>query len=1195
MKNLISSRSRGDEAQILIPVLIRVSLRRLLLVLLVLACRAAFAGLPDADALSAIEATDTIPSSSLPMGGLYYSAANPNGPPMPGSMGYDAWQIDSNTFLLDDLDSSSGFSGRGMGMMDDSSPPGFDDGGDGTNYYPSCTYTFDTNSLWLQIMNVSGGLAYVNLMNATDSVYEIFSKTDLTLTNWTIEQEVWPTDTNTMPFIVPESNRTNLFLWARDWTGITSNGNTTPEWWFWKYFGTVDLLDTDVDGQGNMLYVDYADDDDPNVINFSLQFTNDTVNTSPANGMITIQSGMPSYEAILVNDTNTADAVWQPYTSTNVAASLDSGNGLYNVMVGLRGLPADAQQSWVTAQLTLNDVAPVFVVTNPTTSTVSTPMIQLQGYVGESLGSLTYDVSNAAGIFTNQTGYVTSQFYDTNLLAFTTNYFQCYDVFLTNGLNTITLHGTDLAGNTATASVSYTLDYSGDTTAPVLSLIWPTNGISIAGSNFTAQAQMDDDTANVSASIVDTNGDTNTVQGLVERSGAVWFNNLPLNSGTNTVTITAVDAAGNVSTADFSVVQSAVGLTTDPVSAGQMNESSVTVTGTVGDAGDNVSVNGVSADVNEDGTWEADNVPVNPTGIASLNVQVTDSSNNPVAAQNTWQAQPVSVVLADYTRKIAYDYATISRNDSIHWDYGLGGGWDFEATGSYVGPSIVTRFGSGRPMDDDGSSDTGDIPADGAGYAPPWIDSKGVYFTPTWQNATVNLAVDYATLNGAIATKVMLAPSGQTPPGQNAIYLVRACAMEFSDPYDDDENLFDQNFSGSSTGDTPLPPEWLKIQGSTLIPTTDTNDDGSVWGQTIISAPAGTTPDVTPTAAQLYGYNDYTFNVQATNVQLKIFAITNGTAIDLSTNTPEFCVGQQVTFSNAFDPPITNIVASKVIKWTLTGNYVNNDTPGSSTVSTNYFADFNMLTNETASAWWVSGGSPPTTYTVALAENLTLNNGQQIIVTAKGLFNMFRPNVAMVNPTVHGTPENIWLTGYPDSYPAGPAWTGLEAGIIGLGVAGTTNNIDYLVRVVSSDFSGDAKITQICAINTTHSPTDINITNQLDNSDPYGSDVENPSSVHVNKNSDPSGTINEMSLDDAPRGGGFGSFHFNGSFVDYVMFNPNSSSSDIYIPLGKVIWHTSFAATYPSVTINSNSVSGPTSPDNSDDFPTWTDTFHNSN
>src|ERR1019366_8125492 len=128
---------------------------------------------------------------------------------------------------------------------------------------------------------------------------------------------------------------------------------------------------------------------------------------------------------------------------------------------------------------------------------------------------------------------------------------------LTNGLNRVTIHATDLAGNTTTTNVSYTLNYSGDHTAPVLNIIWPTNGTLISGTNFTLQAQVDDDTARVTASIVATNGQTNTVK------------------------LTVTDAAGNASVTNFSVVGNNIGLVIDPISSDQLNQSSVTVTGSI--------------------------------------------------------------------------------------------------------------------------------------------------------------------------------------------------------------------------------------------------------------------------------------------------------------------------------------------------------------------------------------------------------------------------------------------------------------------------------------------------------------------------------------------------------------------------------------------------------------------------------------
>ena len=130
--------------------------------------------------------------------------------------------------------------------------------------------------------------------------------------------------------------------------------------------------------------------------------------------------------AVLVNDTNTADADWQPYGS-NIVENLTAGDGLYTVLVGVRGFAAETAV-WQQSTLTLNTAPPVLAVTNPAVSTVSQPMIQIQGYVNKGLSQLNYAVSNSAGTFTGQ-GFVVDQFYDTNLTAFTTNYFQtCSDV-----------------------------------------------------------------------------------------------------------------------------------------------------------------------------------------------------------------------------------------------------------------------------------------------------------------------------------------------------------------------------------------------------------------------------------------------------------------------------------------------------------------------------------------------------------------------------------------------------------------------------------------------------------------------------------------------------------------------------------------------------------------------------------------------
>jgi hypothetical protein len=143
-----------------------------------------------------------------------------------------------------------------------------DGGGAGGGFSPmfSSTFMIDTNALWLEITNVSDGQAYLNLHNATNLVYAVWSTTNLAMPfpDWRVEAEIWPTDTNCTPFMVLTLDRLNLFLRAEDWTGITSSGNTVPDWWLWKFYHRIDLSDNAVDINGDTLLYDYTNTIAPN-------------------------------------------------------------------------------------------------------------------------------------------------------------------------------------------------------------------------------------------------------------------------------------------------------------------------------------------------------------------------------------------------------------------------------------------------------------------------------------------------------------------------------------------------------------------------------------------------------------------------------------------------------------------------------------------------------------------------------------------------------------------------------------------------------------------------------------------------------------------------------------------------------------------------------------------------------------------
>jgi hypothetical protein len=77
--------------------------------------------------------------------------------------------------------------------MDVPSPDG-DGSGDGGGFLPmfSSTFTIDPNALWLEITNVSNGWSSLNLHNATNQIYCIWSTTNLAtpFASWQVETEV---------------------------------------------------------------------------------------------------------------------------------------------------------------------------------------------------------------------------------------------------------------------------------------------------------------------------------------------------------------------------------------------------------------------------------------------------------------------------------------------------------------------------------------------------------------------------------------------------------------------------------------------------------------------------------------------------------------------------------------------------------------------------------------------------------------------------------------------------------------------------------------------------------------------------------------------------------------------------------------------------------------------------------------------
>jgi hypothetical protein len=1091
--------------------------------------------------LSAVEATAPTPAGAVPASGQFYPASLANrgifAPIFPPGIGLPAWNLGDGVWLVNDLEPVTPLR-NGMRMMaldGGPMPPGTGGGSGATNTYMFNSVPLDTNRLWLELTNVSSGVGYANLHRATNQVYAIWGTTNLAIpfADWQVEAEVWPTNNATMPFTLATQDQQTLFLKAEDWTGVTENGNTVPDWWLWNYFKTTALSDTNLDNTGRSLLVDYEYGFDPNLIQFSLRFASADVDASPAAGTIDLLGGEPAYMAVLVNDTNQAHAVWQSY-NPNVSANLTAGDGAYTVMVGLRGLAPDATPSWLETTLTLNTAPLVITVTNPALTTVAQPLIQLQGFASQPLASLDYDLSNAAGIFSNQPGFVTGQAYDTNLIA-SAAYFQCYDLALTNGVNLITLHATDIFGHTATTNVSLTLDY-GRASNPVISLLWPTNNAVVAGTNFTLQGWLDDATASVVVSV-----GTNHFPALVERDGRFSAAHLPL-SGTNTFTIAATNAAGLGASRTLTVLQSAVLVTVDPSPAS--GQEFTTVTGTVSDGSHDVYVNGVKAIVGGDLTWSVTNVPVlNSEGSGQLAVNAypagSDTNATPPAAslQTLNTMQPLVQAVSYRENFVAHDHlylliGTDSYDIQIirQWANGKGGttvetsveGWSQGSTTKTINLFWPVYWPDGGVL-------SGNIAFSTVTYTSPY----SAYAPATWVNGTMAIsggvragwqdgylaAPAHRQLTRQASTDVQLVAGGPALPGAYQLIRLLVSAAAYSDNGLAHEVAYYDTYPYTgfeAPGDVPLPASAIQVLDQPVTPTA-TN---AYVGELYVALPAGATKNL-PVRVTGTGSSNYSFNVQP---ETGLMIVDGNTGMDLTDQTNTVIVGQPMNL--ILKTITTNGPALSNFHWSVPGfaisNYVASGSSG--IVYTNF-----PINQSSVAFYWVDGASNRTVTCTATVQGKT--------VTAQAIFNVLKP--AAIVTTLTGAvalDDNFHIFS-----------TGID--LFGLHYGDTNSRgISFFATVsVPAGFSGSNQWVQIINFeNRGHQFTNgvwyvKSVTNVLDTFYPYAPNISQTSDS-PGEGVDP--TDEGISASD--------------SFSMWLMFKPNDGQ---WVPLKKVDWNWGGAGT----------------------------------
>jgi hypothetical protein len=100
---------------------------------------------------------------------------------------------------------------------------------------------------------------------------------------------------------------------------------------------------------------------------------------------------------------------------------------------------------------------PAITITEPKEGATRCPLIQLKGRSDQPLRSVRFDLINTSRQLLDHQGFVTDSYFDLALWKQTTNYFQCFDINLTPGTNTIVLRCEDLMGRVTTNTLIYEL------------------------------------------------------------------------------------------------------------------------------------------------------------------------------------------------------------------------------------------------------------------------------------------------------------------------------------------------------------------------------------------------------------------------------------------------------------------------------------------------------------------------------------------------------------------------------------------------------------------------------------------------------------------------------------------------------------------------------------------------------------------
>ncbi|MEO8062817.1 MAG: DUF4082 domain-containing protein [Pseudomonadota bacterium] len=313
-------------------------------------------------------------------------------------------------------------------------------------------------------------------------------------------------------------------------------------------------------------------------------------------------------------------------TATGTTAWSASGivllTGSNVITVTARDAAGNTSTDILTVTYTPDTTAPVVTITSPTSAsstTVTAASLNLGGTSSDAVGVTQVTWANNRGGSGTASG---------------TTAWTVSGIVLQSGVNVLTVSSRDAAGNTGTDSISVT--YNPDTSLPVVTITGPTSATTLAvtASPITLSGTASDNVAVTQVTWVNSRGGSGTATGTTSWS----VSNLALQTGSNVLTVTARDAAGNTQTDTLTVTftdTTRPSITiTSPTSNSTRTQTASTIT-LGGSASDNVAVTQVSWTNNRGGSgnatgttsWSTGTISV-LTGVNILTVTARDAAGN---------------------------------------------------------------------------------------------------------------------------------------------------------------------------------------------------------------------------------------------------------------------------------------------------------------------------------------------------------------------------------------------------------------------------------------------------------------------------------------------------------------------------------------------------------------------------------------